>query len=960
MEWTRRERQALEAELRGRLRGQVRFSDPERALYASDASIYQVMPLGAVVPADAADAAEAVRLCLDAGAPVLPRGGGTSLAGQAVGEAVVLDLSRNLDEILTIDPEARTAVVEPGVVQSHLNRAAGRHGLMFGPDTASATRATLGGMLGNNSSGAHSILYGKTVDHVRRVEAVLSDGAVHALGPVSLGGPAPADGVLGRVCRLARRLRRHQAAEIRARYPKVMRRVSGYNLDALLPREGCDHQEEVNLASLLVGSEGSLGTVLSMEVDLVPAPATRGVALLHFADLEPAIAATTRVLEQGPSAVELMDAMLLDLAAAHPGFRPRLWFMTPATRAVLLVEFFADADTQLARKLATLEALARDLPGCVGATVARTALQVNDAWAVRKAGLPLLASIPTRRKPLPFVEDTAVDPERLPEFVRRFKEVVTDHQTRAAYYAHASAGCLHIRPLLDLHDEGDRARLESLSEAIFELVVEFGGSMSGEHGDGRARSHYNARLFGPRVYRAFQELKAAFDPRNLFNPGQVVDAPPMGEDLRWDFHRTPELPRAGFHWEHEGGFPAAVEACNGTGACRQRGEGGTMCPSFMATRDEQHSTRGRANLLRAALTGALPPAQLHGEAMEQALELCLSCKACKHECPVKVDMARLKAEWQYGRNQSRGMGPTRWMLARTRTWLDLAGRSPRLANRLLDGLAVPLGRLLGGAGAPPLPRLAPVGLRERLRDRPPPLPGPRTPVVLFADCFSRHLAPEPFLDAVWLLERAGNQVLVPELACCGRPALGQGDLDEVRRLAEQSLAALRPHLEAGTPILGLEPGCLSMFWDDYPALLRGPEVRRLAAQVHLVDEHLLARLDAGVALGLGPLRTTLGLHPHCHQLALGRAAATRTLLARVPGLEVHELRGGCCGMAGDFGYRHPEVSAAVWRQTDASRWDGATCMPGWSCRQQARGHGRAALAPVQVLRGSVEGGGLAV
>jgi FAD/FMN-containing dehydrogenase/Fe-S oxidoreductase len=957
--WTRRERDALRDELAGTLRGEVRFRDSDRALYSTDASIYQVMPIGVVQPADQEDAARAVRICLEAGAPVLPRGGGTSLAGQTVGRAVVVDLSRHLDRIVSVDAAKKIAVVEPGVVQSRLNAHLAPMGLMLGPDTASGSRATLGGMLGNNSSGSHSILYGKTVDAVRRVKAALSDGLVHELGPMKatdLVLPAATeerpDGLMERLFRYLADLRRDHQRAILENFPTVMRRVSGYNLDAALG------EKTINLASLLVGSEGSLGTALEMEIDLVDAPATKGVALVHFPALDPAIEATCTFLDTGPSAVELMDDMLLDLAAANPTFAKKMWFMEDGTRAVQLVEYFADSPEELAEKFGRLEAAAAKLPGSPRVVRADEAWQVHDAWAIRKAGLPLLSSIPSERKPLPFVEDTAVDPEKLPEFVRRFKQVVDEHETQAAYYAHASAGCLHIRPLLDLSRQDDRVRLESISEAIFELVVEFGGSMSGEHGDGRARSHYNARLFGDRVYQQMRRLKGTLDRENLFNPGQVVDAPAMGDDLRWDFDRTPASERPqGFAWSNVGGFHGAVKSCNGTAACRQVGEG-SMCPTYMALREEEHSTRGRANLLRSAITGALEPEELYGDGqVAEALELCLSCKACKSECPVRVDMAKIQAEWRHGRNQARG--------ARPRKWLELARPFAGLANGMASSV---LGKavtkaVLGMTGERPLPPISSSDGRALARDaaaaRATP-DAPRGPVVLFADTFSCHMDSRALEDAAAVLAAAGHEVVVPALGCCGRPAVGQGDLEHARALASANLAALTPHVEAGTPVVGVEPGCLSMFWDELVDLVPGPEAEALAAHVQLFDEYVLELMDDGFEPELHGLGADLGVHLHCHQDALGKGDSTALLLAKLPDQDVTKLGGGCCGMAGDFGYKHPEVADAVFARTDVAATDGPVCAPGWSCRGHMRHHGKQAYAGATLLRMAMDGDALEV
>lgn len=959
MEWTRREREALARELAGKLRGQVRFEEADRALYSTDASLYQILPIGAVVPADEDDAAEAIRICLAAGAPVIPRGSGTSLAGQTIGRAVIVDVSKKLDGVLSIDAGNRRAVVQPGLIQSHLNAAAGRHGLLFGPDTASATRATLGGMVGNNSAGSYSILFKKTVDHVRWLDVVLSDGTRERLGPVPLAEAerrAQGGGVLGSAYRAALKIRAELADEIRTRFPKIMRRVSGYNLDELL------HPDRIDLARLIVGSEGSLATVLRMEVDLVEAPRKKGLAVLHFSDLVAAVAATTTILRARPAAVELLDELLMDLARKHPTFAAKLWFARPETRAVLLVEFWVDDEAELEARFADLaRELAADGFRCP-ITRAETAAQANDAWAVRKAGLPLLASIPTKRKPLEFVEDTAVAPDKLPAFVKRFQEVVARHGTQAAYYAHASAGCLHIRPLLDLHDAEDRARMAKIAEEVFHLVMEFGGSMSGEHGDGRSRSHFNERHFGSTIYNAFKTVKAAFDPSNLFNPGQVVDGPPMLDDLRWDFTANLRTPPTVLDWsETDGGMGAALESCNGTALCRKLGEG-TMCPSFMATRDEEDSTRGRADLLRSALSGALSKDELFGPAMDDAMRLCLMCKACKSECPVKVDMAKMKAEWLSWRHQERGTPLSSKLLGNVHALLGWGSLAPGLAN-WAGGTGVGrwlAERVLGFDSRRPLPRLAARDFAAAY------VPGrargaARGPAVLLVDTFSRYLDPRPALDAAALLEAAGHEVVPLMPGCCGRPAFGQGLLSLARAQAGAMVAALEPYASKGIPIVGVEPGCLSMLWDDAGALVPGEATRTVKAATRQLEAYLLELGAAGVALPFQPLAGSLGIHPHCHQEALGRGAATPAALALVPGLEVKVLGGGCCGMAGEFGFLEYETSRKVFANTRTAKAEGTVCAPGSSCRTQIRDlASRTVLAPASVLRASLDGAKLPV
>lgn len=954
MDPNRREQKELGRSLADAVQGDVRFTEADRALYATDASIYQVKPLGAFLPQDQADAIAGARHCLREGAPILPRGGGTSLAGQTVAKAVVFDCTRHLRAIRKLDLEERRAWVEPGLIQSHLNQALAPHGLMFGPDTASANRASLGGMIGNNSSGSHSILFGKTVDAVRGLKVLLSDGSTPWLSLLpwdEVQGLSQLETTLGRVAKTCLDLRARLLPSIQERFPKVMRRVSGYNLDVLLDPEGLD------LGKLVVGSEGSLGLVLEAEVDLVPAPKRKGVALVHFRDLEPAIAATVPLLETQPSAVELMDEMLLDLAAANPSFRTKLWFMKPETQALQLVEYFAESEGELEDCFGRLKSKVQGLDGAIGLTIAENALQVHDAWAIRKAGLPLLSSIPSDRKPLPFVEDTAVDPEKLPGFVARFKEIVESHGTQAAYYAHASAGCLHIRPLLDLHDVEDQARLTAISEEVFQLVLDHGGSMSGEHGDGRARSHYNQRLFGEEIYQGFRELKAAFDPEGLFNPGQVVDAPAMDQDLRVRYSEL-KNPKTHLDFTGERGFRAALEACNGTGACRKVGEG-TMCPSFQATRDEAQSTRGRANLLRNAFLGGLPPEELFSKEIEGALELCLMCKACKSECPVQVDLSKLKTEWLAQKRSTQGSSLQELAFSRFREFSDLARRTG-LAPRALDfpGVEAASRLLLGLSGSRPLPRMCENDFftqRKSEGQAPRALPKEELPfrgkkVRLFVDSFSLHYDPTPALDATASLEAWGFEVEIPKLGCCGRAALGQGDVDRARGYLRALAKTLKELAQDEVPWVGVEPGCLSMLWDDAKSLL-DPEAAELLGRIRSFEDFAGECLrDPQAKSTLKRVELSVQALPHCHFDALGHRPKLEAFLQAIPGVLVEETSSGCCGMAGDFGYRHPELSAKIWSQHAASSSEFPLVIQGWSCRQQAKHQGpREGIHPASIL-----------
>ena len=904
----------LARELRGRIEGDVRFDRATRILYSNDASIYQIEPTGVVIPRHAADVAETLRACSAAGAPVLPRGGGTSLAGQAVGEALVMDLSVHFRSVLEVNREEMWARVQPGVVQDAFGAALAPYGLRFGPETSTSNRANLGGMIGNNSAGARSLVYGKTVDNVLDATVVLPDGRLERLGwmrwddmrrRVREGGP------LARLLREVLALREEYSGEIRARFPRIPRRVSGYNLDVLLDPDG------VNLAHLVVGSEGTLATVVEARVRLHRMPPAVGLAVLHFDSLLPALEAGVVALDLGPTAVELVDSMVLRLARESLEYSRRLGFVEGEPGALILVEFAGESRGEVASRLDRLE---RRLGGR-GAPLLRMLdpADQKNVWQVRKAALPLLLSLPGDKKPIAFVEDTAVEPARLPEFIDRFEEILAGRDTEGSFYAHAGAGCLHIRPLINLKDPAEIRKMDALAREVCDLVLDFGGSMSGEHGDGLARSHFNERVFGPKVYEAFRRLKTAFDPAGIMNPGKVVNAPPMSENLRYgERYRAVELPVV-FPYPRENGFAGAVELCNGAGVCRKE-LAGTMCPSFMATREEEHSTRGRANLLRALLDGRLAPTRASEDRVREALDLCLSCKACKAECPSGVDMARLKSDFLH-----------RYYRRRLRPLADFVFGAPEVLARWGSRLG-PLGGWLGRRGVTgallaraagfdrrrSLPELARRPFRRWFREHAAASEpaSPRAEVALFADTFTNYFEPQIGIAACRVFWALGYRVVLPPEVCCGRPAVSRGLLGRARRLARRSVRALGGLAEAGTPVVGLEPSCLLGFRDEIPELVPEadrPAARRLAEASLLFDEFLQRDREALGRLlgGRGEGSHTLA-HGHCHQKAFCGAGPLAALLGTT-GARITVADSGCCGMAGSFGYTadHYELSLAI-------------------------------------------------
>ena len=954
---------ALLRDLKAHLQGEVRFDALSRALYSTDASIYQIHPRGVVVPRSRDDVVGAMRTARAHGCPVVARGGGTSQAGQSIGAGIVLDTSKYLNRLLEVDGAGRTAWVEPGMVLDGLNAALGPRNLRFAPDISTASRATIGGMIANNSSGARSVIYGKTIDHVLELDVVLSDGTLARLAPVApdevdracAGGSLLAGG-----CRTVRRLGAECAAEIDRRFPKIMRRVGGYNLD-----EFVDPAKPFNLAKLMVGSEGTLGLVVAAKINLVPLPAAKVVVTIEFDELLDALAATPVVLRHGPSAIEVMDRFILDHARESPELDAlRRAVLQGEPGALLCVELYGDSAGELTPRM---EAIERDLAGfaCRWRRAVAPADQAR-VWSLREAALGLSMAMKGDDKSLSFVEDTAVAPDKLRDYIERFLSIVHRHGTTAGVYAHASVGCLHVRPVVNLKTEEGVRRLEAIANDVSDLVLEFGGALSAEHGDGLLRGPFTEKMFGPVLYQAFRAVKKAFDPDGLLNPGKIVDTPPLTANLRYGAgYETPDPPTH-FDYTGHGGFGRAVEMCSGLGACRKT-LAGTMCPSYMATLEEQHSTRGRANALRLAMTGGLGEAGLGDEDVYEALDLCLECRACRSECPVGVDVARFKSEFLAGYWRRHGVPLRARAMGHVHTLSKWASRAAPVANALARSAAA---RWLGETMLQvDRRRTLPTWTRETFAKafakRPARAPGPRPPastVILFNDTFTNFNHPAIGTAAVDVLEAAGARVRLAPHVCCGRPLISQGLLDQARVLAEANVNALHDAAARGEPILFLEPSCLSAVREDAPSLLRGDLQRRaevVAGACRLFEDHLEREWRAGslaLALRAGP--SDVLLHGHCHQKSMGLVASARALLSRIPSCAVADLDAGCCGMAGSFGYarEHFDVSRLIGerRLLPSARALGQSAVlvaSGTSCRQQVADFtGVKALHPAELLR----------
>ena len=1010
----------LAARLRREIEGEVWFDPASRGRYSTDASIYQIEPIGVVAPRSAEDIARTIAICHEAGAPVLPRGAGTSQCGQTVGEAVVVDTSRHLGRMVHFDEEARRVTVEPGIVLDRLNARLEPKGLFFPVDVSPANRATIGGMAGNNSCGSRSIRYGNMVHNVHAISAILADGSAVRFGEVT-GNLAESTGD-ERYSDLVRRMRAlgaREADEIARRFPALLRRVGGYNIDTLVPDTAARGMPDGaaraatgghNMAHLVVGSEGTLGFFTGIELDLQPIPAHRVLGVCHFPTFHEAMSATRHIVALDPSAVELVDRTLIELARDIEAFRPTVErFVQEAPDALLLVEFAGEDRATLLARLARLGELMADL-GLPGAVVEAVEPGFQRAvWEVRKAGLDIMMSMKGDGKPVSFVEDCAVRLEDLAGYTRRLDAIFARHGTRGTWYAHASVGTLHVRPIIDLKVEDGAHRMRAIAEECFEMVREYRGSHSGEHGDGIVRSEFHEAMFGARLAGAFEEVKDAFDPEGLFNPGKIVRPERMDdrELFRYKPGYAPLPVETGLDWSEWGGFDRAVEMCNNNGACRKANPG-VMCPSYRVTMDERHVTRGRANTLRLALTGQLGAGALTSDAMAETMALCVGCKGCKRECPTGVDMARMKIEYLHQRGKRHGVSVRERLVASLPRYAPAASRLAWMMNLRdrVPGLPAFTERLLGLSAKRTLPRWRRDPFRpEEIADRDSPrsaggrtdcelgvrnasgsmdahratvAPGPvnrasdRSPAarsrgseaVLFADTFTTWFEPENARAAARVLEAAGLRVRAAapppgerRPLCCGRTFLAAGLVEEARQEIARTLCALAPFIERGVPIVGLEPSCLLTFRDE--ALVLGFE-REAGDARFLLFEELIAGAAAERSLDL-PLRPLAGkralLHGHCHQKAFGVMPALERTLRLVPELEVETVESSCCGMAGAFGYEAAsyETSMAMGElnllpAVRASERDTIIVAGGTSCRHQiADGTGRQARHVANVL-----------
>ncbi|QIB75597.1 FAD-binding protein [Halogeometricum borinquense] len=957
----------LARDLRARVEGGVEFDEYAQILYSTDGSIYRAKPAGVVFPTDTSDVQAAVEVATSHEVPILPRGTGSSLAGQTVGPGcVVLDVSRHMDDILEIRPDEKRVRIQPGVVQDDLDAALSEYGLKFAPDPASSNRATVGGGIGNNSTGAHSVRYGITDAYTETVTAVLSDGSLLQAREVVIDSPEWNDIVSkddreADIYRTVRAVVEDNADEIEARYPDLKRRVSGYNLDRVV-YENSAGERVMNLATLFVGSEGTLGVIVEAELSLVTVPEETALALYCFDDLVTAMEAVPVALEYDVSAVELMDDEVFRLAANSDGYAEYVEPIPEGTDAALLLEFDSELHDDFEAAIdATTERFIHD--GAAFEVVeAYTDADQADIWKLRKAAIPLLMSLEGDAKPYPFIEDATVPPAELAAYVQKFEAVLDDHDTSAAYFAHAGSGTLHVRPILNLKSESGVEDMHSITDDVTDLVLEHHGSFSGEHGDGMARTEFNPKMYGETLWDAFKRVKTAFDPEWWMHPGNVVyrsgadDIGPdsdrgvgadMREHLRYGAKYQSIEPQTTLDFTDEGGFSHLVELCNGCGTCRQTGQE-VMCPTYRASREEVQTTRGRANLLRSAISGDLRPDEIHSERFqEEVLDLCIGCKGCKSDCPTGVDMAKLKAEVKHQHHQARGIGLRERLFANIDTASKVGSMLAPLSNwaTKLPGVRTAMQKALGIAPERELPPFRRETLRDWFESR-----GGSTVeradanarVVLFPDTYTNYSYPAAGKAAVTVLEAADVHVSIPDdTAPSGRAAYSTGMLDRAKERAQSNTDRLVGQVEDGWDIVFVEPSDAVMFQDEYCNLLDGQRVEQVAASSYGVLEYLdVFRLDESLPVDDRSLGAagTLSYHGHCNQKGTNKDHHAVGVLRRV-GYDVDPLDTTCCGMAGSFGYHdeHYALSKAIgsilFDAVDASDGDRVVA-PGGSCRSQ--------------------------
>ena len=929
--------------LRRKIEGDLLFDEMSCLLYSTDASLYEIKPLGIVLPRTREDIVQAVRTAIKYRVPVLPRGGGTSLAGQTVTSGLVVDCSKYLTRILEVNETEGWARVQPGVVRDNLNDFLKSHHLHFAPDVSTSSRANIGGMIGNNSAGVRSILYGKTVDHVLELTVILSTGEellLQAVDAQQLSEKCSQEDREGDIYRGVCSIVSENRDEIVRRYPKVMRRVGGYNLDELLDKN------IFNLAKLMVGSEGTLAFVVEAKINLEPLPKTSVVSVLHFDDLIEAVSAVPIITQHQPSAIEIMDSYGLELAFSNPAIAPLCsQFVQGKPQAILVVEFGGESEAEIRPRWAQMkEALEKETTVYAFYDAWESTSQ-QTVWDVRKHALGILLGMQGDAKPLPFIEDAGIPVQHLSQYISKVLKICQSHNRPVALYAHASAGVIHVRPILNLKQTEDVHILQAISSEVFDLVRSYGGSWSGEHGDGLVRSYKNKEFFGDQLYQAFRTTKQIFDPSGLMNPGKIIDSQDIAENLRIHPGYHADTPPSHFRFAQEQGFDRAVEMCTGVGHCRKT-LSGTMCPSYMATREEEHSTRGRANALRMAMSGRFGLRGLTSHRLHNVLDLCLECKACKSECPSKVDMARLKAEFLAHYYEEHGLPLGKKLFSNVRETARLASHLPSLSNSILKNRFSRwlLEKVAGIDQRRVPPLVAGQTLTGWFADNKPPADSEKgQPVALFVDTFINFYEPHIGIAAIQLLRKLKCEIRLVDAGCCGRPLISAGQLATAKNQGRKLIGNLQELAKQLIPIIVLEPSCLSTLRDDYIDLMDDEALcRQVLPHVLSLEEFLTsARMKTGFsqAIGVGPARILF--HGHCQQKALFGTGTSLQALSALKETQLVEIDSGCCGMAGSFGYEksHYGISEQIgdlrlFPAVRAASPETELVASGFSCRSQ--------------------------
>lgn len=948
--------------------GELRLDSLTRHLYSTDASGYRILPSGVFFPRNFDDVSAVISMVNDLQIPVIPRGGGTSLSGQAIGSGLIIDHSKYLHNILHVNTEERWSTVEAGVELDKLNREISPYRLMVGPDPASSASATLGGMIGNNSSGSHSILFGMTIDHIPEIEVVLSNGERVLLNSkthqeVSI--LSSQNTLKGSLYKEIHQLINNNSQEIKTHYPKTWRNVAGYNLNRLL--ENQLKQMPFSLAPLIVGSEGTLACVLSAKVNLVPLPGHKQLMVLHFNEIEAALELVASILDYKPAAVELLDDFYLDHTRKNPAFRPLMeTFISGEPSAILLVEFWGQTTLEVDAAITKCKEaiVAQGYRGVIN--LCKTPVEIQNVFLVRKKGLGLLLSKRGDAKPTNFIDDATVPISRLVEYTREVRRLCQDLDVEASICAHASAGCLHISPIINLKTRQGQQLMRLVSESIAKIAIDMDGTTTGEHGEGLARSYFNQQLFGTKLHNTFRRVKKTFDPNFILNPGKIVNSPEPWDPkiLRyWPGYKTPLEPiKTYLDFSKDGGFGGLIEMCNGQGVCRKV-EDGIMCPTYMITRDESKTTRGRANTLRGAITGEFGTNGLFSKQVYEMIDLCLACKACKSECPSIVDMAKLKYEYLAQYQETKGTPIRSLLFAYLGKLFYFASKTPQLMNKFLKSNFVKsfLEIILKIDRRRTLPQISPQTFQDWFYKHTPLRNPPNGKVILWDDCYMSFNEPETGIAAVKVLEAAGYEVIIESnRLCCGRPMISKGLLKQAKKNAKHNLELLIRYTQEGIPIVGVEPSCVTTFRDEYPNLVPGKDAQIVANNSFFIEEFLIHAFEEE---NFSPhfLPSTeekkVLVHTHCYQKSMIGSRAILQLLNLLPNTKVEEILSGCCGMAGAFGFEkeHYDISMKIGEDRLFPAIRGTTSdvnilAGGISCRQQIRdGTGRDVYSPIQFI-----------